>query len=135
MNLLQKIFVIAGLSASAVLTIAEAETVEDRLKPIGELCMAGEPCAAAAVAAAGGELRSGETVYSTKCFTCHATGAAGAPKLGDPAAWQARIDERGVDGMHKSAWEGYKAMPAKGLCMDCSEEEVSAAVDYILESI
>lgn len=110
-----------------------AESIADRLQPVGELCMAGDPCAAAvAESAAGGEPRSGEAVYSTKCFTCHATGAAGAPKFGDAAAWSARLDERGLDGMYSSAVNGFNGMPPKGLCMDCSEEELHNAVDHIL---
>ncbi len=126
-----------GLAAAIVGFVisvnAATETAADRTKPVGEVCMAGDPCAAAAVASASaGEPRSGEQVYSSSCFTCHATGAAGAPKLGDAAAWAARIDARGVDGMYNSAINGFQAMPAKGLCMDCSEDEIKASVDHIL---
>lgn len=115
--------------------VAASETVEERIEPVGDLCMAGDDCAATVVADAGGAAgpRSGEEVYSTKCFTCHATGAAGAPKLGDVAAWDARLAERGIDGLYTSAIKGFKGMPAKGLCMDCSDEEIKASVDYILE--
>lgn len=111
---------------------AATETAADRTKPVGEVCMAGNPCAAAAVAAAGGEPRSGEQVYSTSCFTCHATGAAGAPKTGDAAAWAARLSAHGQDGLYEHAIKGFNAMPAKGLCMDCSEDEIKHAVDHIL---
>lgn len=123
----------AAIAGFAVSVNAANETAADRTKPVGEVCMAGDPCAAAAVASASaGEARSGEQVYSTKCFTCHATGAAGAPKLGDAAAWAARVAERGNDGMYESAIKGFKAMPAKGLCMDCSDDEIKTAVDHIL---
>lgn len=122
----------ALLSALACGVYAANETAADRTQPVGEVCMAGEPCAAPAAAAAGGAPRSGEQVYSTKCFTCHATGAAGAPKLGDAAGWKTRLTERGKDGLYTSAISGFKAMPAKGLCMDCSDEEIKAAVDHIL---
>lgn len=122
-----------ALSGLAFGVHAATETVADRIKPIGDVCMAGDPCAAAAVASASaGEPRSGEQVYSTKCFTCHATGAAGAPKMGDAPAWADRLKERGLDGLYTSAIAGFKAMPAKGLCMDCSEEEIKHAVDHIL---
>lgn len=136
MKATSKIFAAFGLAVCAATAIAAAtntskESVEDRIKPVGEVCMAGDPCAAAVVAASS-EPRSGEAVYSTKCFTCHATGAAGAPKLGDAANWSARIEARSVDGLYTSAWNGFKAMPAKGLCMDCSEDEIKAAVDHIL---
>lgn len=121
--------VVAGFALSAG---AAVESAADRTKPVGEVCMAGSPCAAAVVASSG-EPRSGEQVYSKTCFTCHATGAAGAPKLGDAASWAARVDARGVDGMYKSAISGFQAMPAKGLCMDCSDDEIKAAVDHILD--
>lgn len=111
-----------------------AESAAERLKPAGDLCMAGDDCAAAPAAAAGAEPRSGEAVYTTKCFACHATGAAGAPKLGDVAAWAPRLAERGLEGLYAGALNGFKGMPAKGLCMDCSEEEIKVAVDYIVEA-
>lgn len=126
---------VAVLGGLALPFIATGETVEERIKPSGELCMAGDPCAAAVAATASGgdEARSGEDVYASKCFTCHATGAAGAPKLGDVDAWQSRLAERGLDGLYDSAIDGFKGMPAKGLCMDCSDEEIKASVDHIME--
>lgn len=112
---------------------AKEQTLEDRIKPAGELCMAGDQCAAAVVqVAAGGEPRSGKEVYDTKCATCHATGAAGAPKLGDAAAWAPRIG-KGMDTLYANAINGVGGMPAKGLCFDCSEEEINASVDYLVD--
>lgn len=110
-----------------------AESLEDRLKPVGEVCMAGDPCAADAPAAASASgPRSGTAIYSTSCATCHNTGAAGAPTLEDSDAWETRLAERGKDGLYSSAINGFKGMPAKGLCMDCTEEELHAAVDFML---
>lgn len=123
----------SAVIALCIASFVWAESVSDRVKPVGELCMSGEPCAAAAVVS-GGEARDGETVYNTKCMACHATGAAGAPKLGDAADWAARSAERGIDGLYTSAISGFQGMPAKGLCMDCSDDELKAAVDYILEN-
>jgi len=134
-SMIKALGLLAVITGFSVAVYAATETVADRTKPVGEVCMAGDPCAAAVVASASsGEPRSGEQVYSTKCFTCHATGAAGAPKLGDAAAWAPRLSERGVDGLYESALKGFKAMPAKGMCMDCSEEEIKHAVDHILAS-
>jgi cytochrome c5 len=128
-----KAFGLAAVFAGFAWSVSAAtETAADRTKPVGEVCMAGNPCAAAAVAAAGGEPRSGEKVYSTSCFTCHATGAAGAPKTGDAADWNKRLSAHGVDGLYEHAIKGFNAMPAKGLCMDCSDDEIKHAVDHIL---
>ncbi len=110
-----------------------AETLEDRIKPAGSVCMAGDECASASlqVAAADGP-RSGQVVYDSKCATCHATGAAGAPKMGDVAAWTPRL-AKGMDVIYTSAIAGFNGMPAKGLCFDCSDDEIKASVDYMLE--
>ena len=69
--------------------------------------------------AGGGEPRSGDEVYNTKCAVCHGTGAAGAPKFGDAGAWGGRV-AKGLDTL-TNAINGINGMPAKGLCKDCSE--------------
>lgn len=131
------------LSIAAVLTVGAAaamaqsvdEEIAERIAPAGETCMQGDECAAAAPAASdsGGGARSGKQVYDASCHTCHATGAAGAPKFGDADAWGPRIG-KGMDTLYTHAIQGFNAMPAKGLCMDCSEDEVKAAVDYMTEN-
>jgi len=123
--------IIAGL-AVAVSLQATAETLEDRIKPAGSLCMAGDDCASATiqVAAASGP-RSGKEISESKCATCHATGAAGAPKTGDVAAWAPRIG-KGIETLYTSAISGFNGMPAKGLCFDCSDDEIKAAVDHLV---
>jgi Cytochrome c5 len=121
-----------GLVAAVAVGVFAGSDLGDRIKPVGETCMAGDDCAAAVVAAAdAGAARSGEQVYQ-KCATCHATGAAGAPKLGDAAGWAPRL-EKGLDELYANAIGGFKGMPAKGLCFDCSDDEIKAAVDYMVE--
>lgn len=138
MKLVAKIIaLVAILSASfSVLAISDAkrEEIAERLKPVGSVCMAGDSsCAGAGAAvAAGGAAKSGEEVYNSNCMACHATGAAGAPKLGDNANWGDRVAARGVDGLYSNALNGYNGMPPKGLCMSCSEDEIKGTVDYIL---
>lgn len=90
----------------------------------------------AAVMASGQALAAdGQKVYSTACFACHATGAAGAPKYGDKDAWAPRI-EQGLETLHKHALEGFKGntgyMPPKGGYAHLSDEQVKAAVDYMV---
>lgn len=75
-------------------------------------------------------LQSGEAVFTAICAACHATGAAGAPKLGDVAAWSARIGQ-GYDLLVKHAIEGIRAMPAKGGNPDLDDVEVARAVVYL----
>ena len=129
---------VLALTLSTLMAFAASDsTIEERLQPVGELCMAGEECAsqpAGEVADASGAAgRSGEEVYKTKCATCHATGAAGAPKLGDVAAWAPRL-EKGIETLYQSSINGFQGMPAKGLCFDCSDAELKASVDYMVEN-
>lgn len=101
--------------------------IAERIAPPGEVVEQGT-----ATPAAGGSARSGEEIYQAKCTTCHATGAAGAPKLGDKAAWEPRIG-KGMDTLYASAISGFLGMPPKGLCMDCSDDEIKATVDYMVD--
>ncbi|MGE5615348.1 MAG: cytochrome c oxidase subunit II [Bacillota bacterium] len=85
--------------------------------------IAGSVVAAAAPA-------DGKSTYDTICMACHATGAAGAPKFGDKAAWAPRI-KQGKDALYNSALHGKGAMPPKGGNPGLSDDAVKAAVDYM----
>lgn len=113
--------------------MSEAEAIAERIKPVGSLHMAGEEGQQAA--ASGGGARSGETVYNNACVACHGAGVLGAPKLQVAADWQPRIDERGMDLLLQNAINGYNAMPPKGTCGDCSDDEIQAAIDYMIKGI
>lgn len=89
--------------------------------------------AALMVPAAAMAERDGATVYNAKCGVCHAAGVAGAPKIGDAAAWAAR-ESLGIEGLLASAIKGKGAMPPKGLCTDCSDSELQAAIQYMLDN-
>lgn len=136
MSQLKKVFCLLaaaglGLSVSMVTLADRSQEIADRIAPAGKTCLEGEACAAAPVAAVAAGPRSGEQVYSTKCMTCHATGAAGAPKMGDAGQWAPRI-ANGMDTLYANALNGINGMPAKGLCMDCSDDEIKAAVDHMV---
>lgn len=68
--------------------------------------------------------------YQASCFACHGTGAAGAPKLDDKAAWET-IMAKGMDAVMVNVMNGINVMPAKGLCFDCSEGDLMALVSYM----
>ena len=125
--------VLAFGASAADLTDQQRAEITERIKPVGEVCMQGDSsCGGVAVAANAGP-RSGEDVYNAACMACHSTGAAGAPKLGDAAAWADRI-AKGTDVLYDSGINGLAGtgMIAKGGCMNCSDEEVNAAVDYMV---
>ncbi len=123
-----------ALGAAAVeLSDKQRAEIEARIKPMGEVCLQGDTeCGGAAVAVASGP-RSGEEVYNAACMACHTTGAGGAPMLGDAAAWADRI-AKGTEALYASGVNGVPGtgMIAKGGCMNCSDEEIHAAVDYMI---
>ena len=76
-------------------------------------------------------IADGLATYTKSCAVCHAAGVAGAPILGDKTAWAPRIST-GVDALVASVTNGKGVMPPKGTCMDCSDADLKAAVDYIV---
>ncbi len=66
--------------------------------------------------------------YDKSCKMCHDTGLMGAPKTGDAAAWAPRL-EKGNDVLLKHAIEGFNAMPPKGTCMDCTDEDLQKLIE------
>lgn len=71
-----------------------------------------------------------EDRYNKTCVVCHASGAAGAPKTGDPAEWEPRM-AKGMDAMVESVDKGMNAMPPKGMCFDCTPDEFKALITYM----
>lgn len=141
-----------SLTLVSSLALAEEDRSEvlERIKPVGTLSITGQPAAkkaepapAAASAAPAKETAQtaapaqtaaadGESIYKKTCFACHATGAAGAPKLDDKANWAPRI-AKGMDALYASSVNGTaKGMPPKGTCMTCSDAELKATVDYMV---
>ncbi|VVD84134.1 cytochrome C [Pandoraea communis] len=95
--------------------------------------MASLKTAAPAAASAGGNLEAGKKLYDTVCMACHASGVMNAPKFGDKAAWAPRI-ATGIDTLHNAAIKGLNAMPPKGGAANASDDDVKAAVDYMVSA-
>lgn len=147
-------FLVLGNSALA------QQSIEDNVRPVGQVCLVGQSCvgsaagnapmtsssAAAPVAAVVEEVVEVveevveavaevaafdvESTYQMSCFACHGTGAAGAPIMGDADAWTTRM-EKGMDAVMANVVNGVNAMPPKGLCMTCSDDNLQALVDYM----
>ncbi|MFO1431239.1 MAG: c-type cytochrome [Candidatus Competibacteraceae bacterium] len=124
-------------------------SIEDRIKPVYQVAVAATsaeataaPTTPAAPAAAGGgapaggpvDLAKGKQVYSTVCMACHATGAAGAPKLTDKPAWEPRAAQ-GVDTLVTHAIKGIRGMPPKGGNPALSDGDINNAVHYMLSEV
>lgn len=84
----------------------------------------------APAAAAKGGARSGEQIVQASCSKCHSTGANGAPRIGDRAAWTQRVS-RGVDAVTAAAIKGHGGMPARGGMADLTDAELKSAVQYM----
>ncbi|GAA6135382.1 cytochrome c5 family protein [Oceaniserpentilla sp. 4NH20-0058] len=119
------------LALSAIVSTASASTIEERIAPVGAVCVAGTECAAAGKAAATKSgPRSSSDIFNTYCTACHGTGAMGAPKSGDKGVWKDRL-AKGFDKTLANAINGINLMPAKGTCSDCSDEEIGNVIKYM----
>ncbi len=129
------VLAILVVAASAfAMTDQQRAELEERIKPAGQVCMEGDSsCGSASAAGSAGSGKSAEEIYNTSCMACHTTGAAGAPKIGDAAAWEERLG-KGIEEVYANAINGINGMPPKGTCMSCSDDEIKATVDYIVEN-
>lgn len=156
-----RLFILALMNLSFLLLGSNAvaqQSIEDNIRPAGQVCLAGQPCvgstvgtaspaastsAAAPVAAvveevveqvveAAAEVAAFdvESTYQMSCFACHGTGAAGAPIMGDADAWTERM-AKGMDAVMANVVNGVNAMPPKGLCMTCSDDDLQSLVNYM----
>jgi cytochrome c5 len=115
------------------------DAVARRIKPVGDVvfgdsqpaAVAAAPAPAAPVVAAAPAKVDGKAVYDQACSVCHAAGIAGAPKVGDKAAWAPRIAQ-GKDTLYTHAIGGIRGMPAKGGNASLADAEVKAAVDVMI---
>jgi cytochrome c5 len=119
---------------STTVAAAPSAPVTEQATGAAPAATASQPAAAQAPAGATGapDLAQGEQVYTKACFACHGTGAAGAPKLDDKAAWEPRAAQ-GVDTLVQHAIQGFKAMPPKGGNPNLSDQEVRSAVAFMLD--
>ena len=138
-------YVLGGISSSNVDPALYKEIVAKRLMPVGSFVLENPSLQAenaqnkrtdqaklmAPPAVVSGVPGGVQTIYSSSCSACHASGAASAPKLGDKEAWAPRI-KSGNEVLYNSAIKGKKAMPPKGGNISLSNEDVKAVVDYMV---
>ena len=136
---IEKILLAIAVLAAMLVQTASASTMEkevaERIKKVGSICVQGEPCEQATAATGVTTAASGgaDAIYQASCATCHSIGVAGAPKMGDKAEWAPRIS-KGMDGLYASVFNGLAAgMPARGLCFTCSDDDLKAVVDFMVE--
>jgi cytochrome c5 len=119
--------------------------IERRIEPVGKVILAGSEELAAAVAMPVTTVDrvaaplTGAQVYNAACFACHTPpGIAGAPGLGDSTAWAGRVAQ-GIETLNNHAINGFTGstgiMPPKGGSVAMSDEEIIAAVEYMLAQL
>ncbi|WP_342067211.1 c-type cytochrome [Achromobacter kerstersii] len=121
----------AAAPAAAPAAAAPAAAAPTAAAPAAAAPAAPAPAAAPQQAAAVNP--AGEKLYKSVCFACHATGVANAPKFGDKAAWDPYI-KTGMDAMVKVAMQGKPPMPPKGGAANASEDDIRAAVQYMVDA-
>jgi cytochrome c5 len=119
------------------------KAVEERTAPFGRTAIAGQDNAALEIqegtvetAAAAALPTTGEGLYNLACIACHGAGIAGAPKIGDKAAWGPRL-AKGMPTLYQHALEGFQGqtglMPPKGGRIDLADDLIRLGVDYMAE--
>ncbi|MBE0576826.1 MAG: cytochrome c5 family protein [Desulfuromonadales bacterium] len=117
----------AAVPQQQVQPVQPPMTSEQAMPPSGAMPMA--------ESMAKGDIAVGEKVYNQACSSCHDEGISGAPKIGDSAAWAERI-AKGMEALNKNSINGFTGetgmMPAKGGFSALSDDEVKAAVEYMV---
>ncbi|HMW18820.1 MAG TPA: c-type cytochrome [Accumulibacter sp.] len=113
-----------GKGGGSTAATAGGDDADVRIQPVAKVELV-------KAAKSDGKPRDGAAVYNAVCMACHASGAAGAPKAGDKAAWAPRI-ATGMPALLESATKGKNAMPPKGGVTDLSDAELKAAVEHLV---
>ena len=128
-----------GVASAALAQSVRDQQIAERLQPVGSVCLAGEACATGgsapaaggSVAQAGGAAFSAQGTYEQYCAMCHNTGMAGAPRREDADHWAARVEEIGLQAVVTNAINGINAMPPRGMCATCTDEQIGEVVQYL----
>ena len=132
------LFIVLGLALTTIgLEASEAEkAIEKRITPVGQVCVEGQDCAqeVSLISSNPDVIRSGEEIYEAACTTCHAIGLAGAPLFGSKVIWGERANED-LSVLVETVTNGLGGMPPMGMCMDCSQEELTNSVQYMLDAL
>ncbi len=140
-NLQQKIKIILFIFFLNLANNADADffdksaiALENRIAPIGKVRLSSSTKHTSPLTTANVKAHLGKTLFESKCALCHSRGLAGAPRLGNKADWRPRIKKK-FSLLLKHATTGYRAMPPKGACLECSTADLGAAIDYMLEQL
>ena len=126
-------FVLAGLAFAQTVPPGTVADIRERTAPFGSLCLEGQACGGAPAPPPAATGMAGDEVYGMFCHTCHDTGLNEAPKFGDAESWAPRL-AKGMEALLATTRTGLNLMPVKGLCMNCTDAELQAAIEYMTEA-
>lgn len=113
----------------------DKQQIQERIQPLGKVRVekGAEPetpikSTTTKVAEAG---PPGKATYEQYCIVCHRDGLAGAPKFENEADWKPRLAGKNIEEILTIVKNGLNAMPPKGTCGECSDEDLKAAIQYM----
>ncbi|RUR12020.1 cytochrome c5 family protein [Legionella sp. km772] len=109
---------------------SEVLQIEQRIQPVGKVHVQDETVKTQKQSTE--KQKVGKKIYERFCVVCHRDGLVGAPKFHDEQAWESRLAGKKLEELVASAIKGLNAMPAKGTCYECNEEDIKSAVEYML---
>lgn len=117
----------------------DRDQIQQRISPVGQVYVQ-EPVVSGHAAAPPVKLEqppntkqnTGQDIFEKYCIVCHKDGLLGAPKLNNTEDWKPRMAKKNIDVLTQTAIKGLNAMPAKGTCQTCSQEDIKAAVEYMV---
>lgn len=137
-HLIKNSFVILCLSFSPYLYAdfldQSAEAIEARIAPIGKVRIASQPTFSQTLLTNNVQTHLGKALFANHCILCHGSGIAGAPRLGNKKDWELRSKKK-LSLLLKHVKNGYRAMPPKGACLECSSDDLKAAIHYMLNEV
>ncbi|MCE0722333.1 MULTISPECIES: c-type cytochrome [Legionella] len=107
--------------------------IQLRIQPVGKVTVQGQTqIDNKEMSSTGTKTEPGEETYQQYCIVCHRDGLAGAPKFRNEQDWQPRLSGRELNDLLASSIKGLNAMPSKGTCIKCSDDDLKAAISYML---
>lgn len=111
---------------------AERQEIQLRIQPIGQVSVQEQPGSATKPVDAVIKKEPGQDTYEQYCIVCHKEGLAGAPRFRNEHDWKPRLAGRTLADLVASSIKGLNAMPTKGTCFKCSEDDLKAVITYML---
>lgn len=132
-----RVHLLISMCGFSLMLYASDETLRDeiqlRIQPVGKVFVQSRAKADNKISSSGrAEEQPGQDIYQRHCVVCHKDGLAGAPRFRNQQDWNQRLDGRTLDDLLVSSLKGLNAMPAKGTCTGCNEDDLKAALSYML---